>query len=90
MANFSRSDLQFTYSWTTTEGDSKKVTGYPDDVLLNRHEGYEVLYFLNKYMDHRKVTSIGYFHRFEKAIHDSLPSNIRSHANVRDWLDKNA
>ena len=89
MANFGRNDLQHQYSWTVTEGDSKKVIGFPDNVLLNRHEGFEVLHFINKYMTTRNLDALRDFHIIERAIQTNLPSNIRSQAHVKQWLDLN-
>ncbi|WP_343614157.1 hypothetical protein [Flavobacterium sp.] len=90
MANFGRDALKFNYSWTTTEGDSKKVTGYPDNVLLNRSEGYEVLHFINKYMETRNLNStLSNFHIIENSIKTVVSTNLRSHANIKTWLDNN-
>ncbi|QOG02081.1 hypothetical protein [Flavobacterium sp. MDT1-60] len=90
MTNFGRDSLRFNYSWTTTEGDSKKVIGYPDNVLLNRNEGYEILHFINKYMLTRNLNStISNFTAIENSIKTSVPSNLRSQAHIKTWLDNN-
>jgi hypothetical protein len=88
MANFSKSALKYQYSWARTERDSKE-TGFPDNVLLNRSEGYEILYFLNKYMTERGLTSIEDFHTLEKRINQNVPSHYHSHAKIKQWLDAN-
>ena len=90
MANFGRDALRFKYSWTTTEGDSKKVIGYPDNILLNRDEGYEVLHFINKYMTTKNLNNtLTNFNIIENSIKTTVPSNLRSQANIKAWLDSN-
>lgn len=90
MANFGKDSLKYNYSWTTTEGDSKKVIGYPDNVLLNRNEGYEMLHFINKYMTSRNLNNtLSNFNIIENSIKTSVPTNLRSHAHIRQWLDNN-
>jgi hypothetical protein len=97
MYRFSRSNLYYSnYLWRTTEGDSAKVTGFPDDVFLNRHEGYEVIYFIDRFVNwqiswksesDQKKKELG--NKIEKMIHDHLPSDIRSHKKVYEWIVAN-
>ena len=90
MANFKKSDLKLTYSWTAAaENDNAKITGIPDSTLLDRHEGYEVLPFLNRYLTSKNWTSQSTLNKLEDALNDKLPSSTRSHANVKKWLDDN-
>ncbi|TPG41506.1 hypothetical protein [Flavobacterium pectinovorum] len=90
MANFGRNSLKFNYSWTTTEGDSKKVIGYPDNVLLNRNEGYEMLHFINKYMVTRNLSiTESNFTTIEYSIKTNVPSDLRSQTHIKTWLDNN-
>lgn len=88
MANFGTGALRYQYSWHRTEGDSR-VTGFPDNILLNRSEGYEMLHFINKYMTTRGLTSLENFQVVEQSIKQSVPGNLHSHANIRNWLDNN-
>ena len=85
----SRADLQYDYSWEASEGDNARIVGFPDNVLLNRHEGYEVLPFINRFADkhgwEKKISG----HKAEWLIKEHLPSNVRSHENVRQWLESN-
>jgi hypothetical protein len=90
MANFKKSDLKLTYSWTASvENDNAKITGVPDSTLLDRHEGYEVLPFLNKYMTGKGWTNKSFLNKLEDALRNDLPGSTRSHANVGKWLDDN-
>ncbi len=90
MANFKKSDLKRHYSWTASaESDNAKITGFPDNVLLDRHEGYEVLPFLNRYMTNKDLKNQSTLNKLEDALRDRLPGTIRSHANIKKWLNEN-
>jgi hypothetical protein len=90
MANFKKSDLKLTYKWTASaENDDSKIVGFPDNVLLDRHEGYEVLPFLNKYMTDKAWTTKSTLNKLEDTLRDKLPGDVRSHANIRKWLNNN-
>jgi hypothetical protein len=82
----SKSDLLYKdYSWTAIQGDNPKITGVPDSTLFNRHEGYEVLYLIN----HFALRNMGDANKLEKMIKNELPSDVRSQANVKNWLTEN-
>lgn len=90
MANFIKSDLKLKYSWTAaSENDNAKITGVPDSTLLDRHEGYEVLPFLNRYMTKKGWNEKSILNKLEDALRDDLPGSTRSHANIKKWLDDN-
>jgi hypothetical protein len=76
--------LQFQYSWSAIPPDDPRVTGHADTTFLNRHEGYEVLPFLN-----RACTSLAQAQKAERGIRQHLPGNVRSRANVLTWLNAN-
>jgi hypothetical protein len=84
IAAITAKQLLFTYSWSAVPPDNPRITGIPDSTFLNRHEGYEVLSFLNR---HCKQTDQA--HKAERLIRNKLPSDIRSHSNVLDWLQRN-
>jgi len=90
MALVSKSDLYYTdYSWTATSGDNPKISGEPDSTLLNRKEGYEVLYFINKlsekYDFKQKASAI----KIEKMIRTEVPSNLHGQKNIKEWIGEN-
>lgn len=89
MSLLERSDLKFKYSWTTIHGDNPKITGIPDSTLLNRGEGYEVLAFINRFSVTNKFQHKKSGLKVERLIKENLPSNMRSHAHVRQWLVAN-
>lgn len=94
MSLISANDLLFKdYSWTSYRGDDPRLTGAPDSTLLNRHEGYEMLYFINKFCARHnwtpapanKTTAL----KAERLIRQHLPTSIRSRAHVDQWLIEN-
>lgn len=92
MEMVTRSDLVYAYSWTALRGDDPRLTGRPDDVLLNRGEGYEVLAFINSFCTRHNfafpVTKRDAL-KVERLIHDHLPGSVRSRKNVDAWLVDN-
>ena len=86
-----RSELKFQseYSWTAIPPDDPRVTGKPDSTLLNRGEGYEVLAFINSFAVTNNWNQKASGWKTERLIKEHLPSDIRSHANVRKWLVEN-
>ncbi|KAF9659299.1 hypothetical protein HBA12_03365 [Tenacibaculum mesophilum] len=82
-------DLRYSYSWTAIPSDNPKETGSPDNKLLNRDEGYEMLYFINNFCVLTNLTTKDDALKTETMIKEHLPSNIRSQANVRAWLVEN-
>ncbi len=84
-----RQDLQYKYSWEASEGDNARIVGFPDNVLLNRHEGYEVLPFINRFAKEHDLIDVIDGQKAEWLINEELPSHVRSHKNVREWLQQN-
>jgi len=87
--SFTRSNLLYgNYSWTALRGDDPKISGVPDSTLFSRHEGYEMVYLINKIMDEYNL-NIASGQKIERMIHTGLPGDIRSQKNVRDWIVTN-
>jgi hypothetical protein len=87
---FTRGDLYYKdYSWTAYRGDDPRVSGPPDDTLLSRKEGYEMVYFVNAYCNSKGNNTTAYGQRVERAIREKVPSNLHSQKNVKNWLDQN-
>lgn len=79
---FKKSDMIFTdYKWTAYPKDDPRVTGEPDKTLFNRHEGYEVLYLINKLATMWSIRTTQECRSIEQLIRNQLPSNIRSQEN---------
>ena len=79
------------YSWKSRyANDDPSVRGVPDSTLLNRSEGYEMLYFINRLA---KIWNWGEnvpaMQRLETIIRTKVPSNQRSHEHIRIWIEQN-
>lgn len=80
------------YKWTAqADHDNPYYTKGTDHSELNRTEGYEVLYFINHIGDkHWKVTpDLATYQEIEKMIRYDVPSTIRTHKAVADWINAN-
>jgi hypothetical protein len=80
------SDLKYIYSWTAAPEDNPKFRGGSDSAELNRHQGYEILFFINRFSDQNDFKNKESGLKVERMIQKHLPSYIRSHANVTKWL----
>lgn len=96
MATFiSASDLQYQYAKSAIPPDDPRRTGVPDSTLLNRGEQYEVLDFLNRFCSttHYASTKQNFGKpealKAERMLHQAVPSNLRSHAHITEWLRAN-
>jgi len=90
MGLITKTDLYYDdYTWTTYSNDDPKVKGEPDSTLLNRKEGYEVLYFTNKFCEIYELKQKASATKVERMIREKVPSDIRSQNNIKDWLVKN-
>ena len=95
--NFSKKNLAFNkeYKWHAPKpkGDNLKLIGSPDNDLLNREEGYEMLYFIKQFMKKTKMKDIDHGKKAETLIRNYLPGSIRARKDVEVWLkehwDKN-
>lgn len=84
-----KADLQYNYPPGVSGSDDPAKRGIPDSSLLNRHEWYEVLYFINKFANDCGKGSAAIARKAEHLLHTKVPTNLRSHAHIRDWLIKN-
>lgn len=90
MAVIEESDLTYKdYSWTVYENDDPEVTGEPDNTLLNRKEGYEILYFINKFCENHGLKSKSSATKVESMIRSHVPSRIHSQKEIDEWIVKN-
>lgn len=91
--NFSKSHLSFSsqYKWhkPKSKSDNLEITGSTDNDLLNRNEGYEMIYFIKQFMRKRKLKSIDAGKKVESLIHEYLPGDIRERSKVENWLTEN-
>lgn len=90
MALISATQLYYKdYSWTAIHGDNPKVSGVPDNTLLNRREGYEILYFVNKFAEIHGFKNKESAIKTERMIREEVPHNIHSQRNIKEWIDTN-
>ena len=89
MSLITKSELKYDYSWTVLNGDNPKITGVPDSTLLNRNEGYEVLWFINKFAEKHNFKNKESAFKIERMLKSHLPENIRSQENVVGWIEDN-
>lgn len=88
MAFYQRSHLLYTYQWETRD-DDPRLRGEPDHSLFNRHQGWEVLYLINKFGERYQVQTVSAGNKLERMIKQHLPGDVRSQDKVRQWLYDN-
>jgi hypothetical protein len=85
-----KSDLYYDdYSWTVLNGDNPKITGKPDSTLLNRKEGNEILYFINKFCHLNGLKQKSSATKVERMIRKEVPTDIRSQFNIKTCITEN-
>jgi hypothetical protein len=90
MALITKSDLHYNdYSWSTYSNDDPKITGKPDSTLLNRKEGYEILYFINEFSEIHELKVKSLATKIEKIIRNEVPSSLHSQENIKEWIEIN-
>ncbi len=90
MALIKKADLIYTdYSWTVLNSDNPKITGKPDSTLLNRKEGYEILYFINKFAEIHELKTKESAEKIEKKIRHEVPTAIHSQEKIETWIINN-
>lgn len=89
MSLLNKTDLKLSYSWEAIKGDNPKISGHPDSTLFNRHEGYEVLYLINKFSEKHDLQNKSSGHKIENMIRLHLPAEIRKQENVMEWIFNN-
>ena len=86
--SFTKANLVYTYSWEHTKEDDPKLRGEPDHNLLNRSEGYEVLYMIRKIMAAKGLDTVTTGQKIERMIREH-PSHLRSQLHVKEWVNDN-
>ena len=86
---YKMSDMQYEYAWTARTGDDPRITGKPDSTLLNRKEGYEVKYLINKIMEKHDYKSVAAGNKIEDMIKIYVPDNIHSQEKIVEWIEAN-
>ncbi|OXB04432.1 hypothetical protein [Flavobacterium pectinovorum] len=90
MGLITKSDLHYKdYTWTTVLGDDPTVSGEPDNTLLSRKEGYEILYFVNKFSEKNNFKNKDSAIKVEKMIRNEVPKETRSQKDIKTWIEQN-
>ena len=91
---YTKSDMVYNdYKWSAkADHDNPKITGGTDHAELNRTEGYEMLYFINHLAtkwNWSETNKLANMKELEKIIRTEVPSSIRSHTKIADWISTN-
>jgi len=87
---YTKSDLVYEdYNWSAGPGDNPNLTGTPDNDLFSRHEGYEMLYMINRLMEQLGLHEQEEGQRLERMLREELPGDVRSRERVRRWVMEN-
>jgi hypothetical protein len=89
MVVITKSKLLYDYTWAPIPVDDQRVSGEPDDSVLNRREGNQVLYFINKVCCMFNWTSATEGLKMERLIRNVLPNEVVSQVGIKDWLSSN-
>jgi len=85
-----KADLMYDYVWSTQyTHDDPKVTGAPDSTLLNRTEGWEVKYFINKFAEIHNLKNKFEGLKIEEMIKNQIPKNIHRQDEIKEWIENN-
>ncbi|MEN5312564.1 hypothetical protein [Pseudomonas koreensis] len=85
-----KSNLQtdvYTYTWTRDEGDSP-YAGIKDRRQVDKDEGYEVLYFLEKLMNKHGKEKLVELHAAENALHSEDLSKVTDRTELTEQVEE--
>ena len=90
---YTRGNMYYSdYKWfARADHDNPKIIGGNDHSELNRTEGYEMLYFINSLAKKWGWTNppLQSLQHLEQIIRTKVPSNIRTHAGIQEWIASN-
>lgn len=80
------------YKWTAVaDHEDPNFIFKQEASMLNRSEGYEMLYFINalaKKWEWKNISVVSY-NNLERIIRNQVPSNIRTHVGIKRWIELN-
>jgi hypothetical protein len=90
MATFKENDLRYSYNWNpeAVEKLPKKIR-FKDTFELNTEEGYEVLLFINSYMELKNLAMKTTFEKIEHILKKELPETKRGLNKAKRFLTEN-
>jgi hypothetical protein len=89
MSLLNRSQLKYSYHWWPIPDSDPRVSDVFDTTLLNRNEGHEVLFFINKFAEIHSLTNIEDGLKIEELIKTEVPNIYRSQIHAYEWLEEN-
>lgn len=89
MIVITKSKLLYDYTWAPIPVDDLRISGEPDSSPLNRREGNQVLYLINKVCEMQNYTSVEAGLKMERLIRNVLPAEVQSQIAAKDWLRSN-
>ncbi|WPO92642.1 hypothetical protein [Chryseobacterium sp. HR92] len=90
--NYQKSQMIYSdYKWSAkADHDNPKFIGAQDAAMLNREEGYEMLYFINSMaLTWSWNDSLVSRQKLEHIIRAEVPSDIRTHSGIKNWIEQN-
>jgi len=88
MTNYGKSALQYKYLWPARDMNENQLL-YNDDDIIDRHNGYQVLSFINRFLTVHGLTNLESFQKVEWMIRKFLPKDLYYRYEIEDWLRKN-
>lgn len=89
MGRIKKGDLIYKdYSWKALK-DNPKKKGKNERAQLNRKQGYEVLYFANKFLEKYDLTEPTSSAKIERMLRNDIPGTIKDRKKIEAWIVKN-
>jgi len=89
MARMKKADLGFKdYAWKAA-GDNPKRKGKIERTQLNRKQGYEVIYFVNTFLEKYYLTETATGRKIEEMIRNKVPAVKKDRESIEKWIVEN-
>ncbi len=86
MGRIKKADLVYTdYSWKAAK-DNPKKKGKLERAQLNRKQGYEVLYFVNRFLDKYYLKEPSSSAKIEHMLRKDIPKTIKDRKKIEAWI----
>lgn len=80
-------EYKYDYIWTRDQGDGE-YTGIKDRVRIDKDEGYEVMYFIEYFMNKEELDKLKDAHKIEDALHDPSLSSVVMRGSLIKEIEK--
>lgn len=90
MKAYTKEDLYYNdYQWGIYPVDSSKISGRLDQTKVNRLDGNEVLYLINKIAQMWDFQRIESYQKMERMIREKVPAHILLQTDIATWIQIN-